>query len=173
MMCQPLLFQTISVLVTAFPITSAMFSATPTQFNSLELLWEPLFLSSFPHHMLCWFMTDPTHQTPFAELNLNHIADSMQTILTKNLTKRPRWSLCYFGPPSSMPRVDPLDYHSDKRKPLLLMGPLTLGAKTPLLPLYLSDIPACLEPSLPDPNSFKPDLSDNNLDGTIQAYLYC
>ncbi len=41
-----------------------------------------------------------------------------------------------------------------------------------MCPIYLGGIPACLASSLADPNLFETDLSDNNLDGTVLAYLY-
>ncbi len=105
-------------------------------------------------------------QTPFAELTLDHITNGMQTFLNHNLTKHQCQSLCYFGPLSSVLTADLLDQLSDKRKPLLPMGPLPLGAK----PLWHSSMPCAAPPA--DPDLFELDLSDNSPDGTIQAYLY-
>ncbi len=42
---------------------------------------------------------------------------------------------------------------------------------SPLEPIHLGGISACLESSL-TPSTFTPDLNDSNPDGTIQAYLY-
>ncbi len=82
--------------------------------------------------MVYQLKTELMQHSPFAEFTLDNIAKGMQTILTNNLTKRPRRSLHYFDSPLSVPSADPLDYFSNKHKPLLLMGPLTLEAKPPL-----------------------------------------
>ncbi len=71
-----------------------------------------------------------------------------------------------------MASPDVCSYASDKHKPLLPVGPLPKQADPPLCPIYLGRIPLCLELSLADPDLFEPNLSDNNLDCTVQAYLY-
>lgn len=68
--------------------------------------------------------------------------------------------------------TDPLDNHSDKYDPLFWIELMVRGFEPPLDPIHLSNIPACLFKSLDNPASFVPDLSDNNPDGTVQAYLY-
>lgn len=51
-------------------------------------------------------------------------------------------------------------------------GPFNLHHNDGFCPIRVGGIPAHLLSTLPNPDTFSPDLSDNNKDGTVQAYLY-
>ncbi len=74
-------------------------------------------------------------------------------------------------PSSHIPSADDYDFATDEREPILPMGPLPQHG-FPLQPILLSGIPDCLALSRADPATFVPDLSDDNSDSTIQAYLF-
>ncbi len=143
---------------------------------SLEQLWEPpitaseqatIFLHSFPHSMVQQFCTDPDTQIDQSSLILDHIASRMDSILADEATNRPKRQKCRYVPPSHIPSADDNDFATDKREPILPMGPLPQRG-FPLQPILLGGIPDCLALSCADPATFIPDLSDDNSDGTIK-----
>ncbi len=147
---------------------------------SLEQLWEPpitateqatIFLYSFPHHMVQQFCTDPDSQVDLTMFTLDHIAARMESILEDEYVTRPKQQPHRYVPPSQIPCANNNDFVTDKQEPILPIGPFPqIGF--PVRPIHLGGIPDCLASSLADPAAFVPDLSDDNSDGTIQAYLF-
>ena len=147
---------------------------------SLELLWEPpittteqttIFLYSFPHHMVLHFCTSPDSQVDPTELTMDHIAARMDSILNDERVSRPARQPHRFVMPHQIPVASNNDFVTDEREPILPIGPTPQNG-FPVTPICLGGIPDCLALSLADPDLFAPDLSDDNPDGTIQAYLF-
>ncbi len=92
------------------------------QYVQYQRLWEITIFDCYTLFIFYQFV----YSNPFFAVTLTHIANGMQIILTNDISKQPQQTFHYLSQLLFVASLDPINYVSNKRQPLLLIGPLPL-----------------------------------------------